>query len=408
QAKSDSDWAGVLSVLLNVGFLTEDEKKAYTPKYLELLDTATEEAKSDSHWAGVLSAVLDRGLLTEEDKPKYLKLLDTVTEEAKSGSSWAKYVLPVLLNVGFLTEEEKKAYTPKYLELLDTVTEKAKSDSTWANYVLPAVLDRGLLTQEDKPKYLELLDTVTEEAKSNSNWARYVLPAVLDRGLLTQEDKPKYLELLDTVTEEAKSNSDWANYVLPALLKLNFLSFISTSSLSSQQQQIFSALQHYNDSRSLSWLAVMPPQISLSDIALLTSFCSPVEKKYLVAQHFEGVEALLAALHTQNYPEIRKFKAASYSDDEKTKLQELQIYFGEEIRTYFFDKVHTTRPLSERFRAPHDALEHYEKIISFAQELETFTPPLPKETLFKTLLAKIPNSNAGYQEFNTFLRSYQP
>jgi hypothetical protein len=114
----------------------------------------------------------------------------------------------------------------------------------------------------------------------------------------------------------------------------------------------------------------LPPDFTLADLEALTTCCSLEEKQYLVDNKFAGASELIEAITSHNYQKIREFKSKFYPDKEKMKLQQLQYFFGEGIRTYFFDKVHTTRPLSERFRPPYGALEQYKKIISLVKIVE--------------------------------------
>jgi hypothetical protein len=218
--------------------------------------------------------------------------------------------------------------------------------------------------------------------------------------------KSKYLELLDVIVEEAKSYKYLAQKLVPALLKLDVRTPLPTALLSEPQKEITEALVQYGTLRPQGWLYKIPDTYTFPDITSLTQNCTPTEREYLVKHNFTEAKPLIEAYNTQNHEAIRKFKSTFYTNGEKEKLQQLQSYFGEDIWTYFFDKVHTTRPLAERFRAPHDALEHTNKLLQLAEILET-KKHIPRATFLDTILSKIPDSNAGYQTLNTFLISYQ-
>ena len=68
--------------------------------------------------------------------------------------------------------------------------------------------------------------------------------------------------------------------------------------------------------------------------------------------------------------------------------------------------MHTERELKNRFRDPHNALLHSDKIIQLAQELEK--KGISKSYFIKNYLGVAGDRNSGYQQLNDFLIDYTP
>ena len=368
--------------------------------YLELLNIAFEKAKTDRNWkSSVLPALLSLGIVeNREVKEKYLELLNIDFENAKTDGNWAQYVLPALLSLGIVENREVKE---KYLELLNIAFENAKTDRYWAQYVLPELLSFGIVeNREVKEKYLELLNIAFENAKTDRYWASSALPALLSLGILGKEDKEKYLELLNIVFENAKTDRDWASSVLPALLKLGI---VEKEEL---QKALLTKEKPYRLFEIL-FLQKHSQKLSAQDLIQfwnLDAILTWEEKQFLCKQTYDDFLTLQKEVEKKNYQALWQFKCNLYPKEEQSKLARLKDYFWDEVWIYFFDKVHTEKDLKNRFRDPHNALLHSDKIIQLAQELEK--KGISKSDFIKNYLGIAGDRNSGYQQLNDFLIKY--
>ena len=288
----------------------------------------------------------------------------------------------------------------EYLELFNIAFENAKTDQNWASFVLPELLKLGILGKEDKEKYLELLNIAFENAKTDRNWESSVLPALLKLGILGKEDKEKYLELLNIAFENAKTSGYWAEYVLPELLKLGI---VEKEEL---QKALLTKEKPYRLFEIL-FLQKHSQKLSAQDLIQfwnLDAILTWEEKQFLCKQTYDDFLTLQKEVEKKNYQALWQFKCNLYPKEEQSKLARLKDYFWDEVRIYFFDKVHTERDLKNRFRDPHNALLHSDKIIQLAQELEK--KGISKSDFIKNYLGIAGDRNSGYQQLNDFLIKY--
>ena len=62
---------------------------------------------------------------------------------------------------------ESQIVKNEYKDLLETVFEGAKTNSDWAIYILPKLLKLDMLEENDKERYKDLLYIAFENAKTN-------------------------------------------------------------------------------------------------------------------------------------------------------------------------------------------------------------------------------------------------
>lgn len=142
----------------------------------------------------------------------------------------------------------------------------------------------------------------------------------------------------------------------------------------------------------------------LINFSKLDTILNKEEKHFLCKQNYEDFATLQDGLQRKDYKPLRNIKQRFYPREEQAKLQNLIAYFGDEVWTYFFDKVHTEKELKNRFREPHNALLHTDKIIQLAQELEK--KGVSKADFIKNYLGVAGDRNNGYQQLNSFLERY--
>ena len=289
----------------------------------------------------------------------------------------------------------------EYLELFNIAFENAKTDQNLGSSVLPALLSLGIVeNREVKEKYLELLNIAFENAKTDQNWVLSVLPALLKLGILGKEDKEKYLGLLNIAFENAKTSGYWAEYVLPELLKLGI---VEKEEL---QKALLTKEKPYRLFEIL-FLQKYSQKLSAQDLIQfwnLDAILTWEEKQFLCKQTYDDFLTLQKEVEKKNYQALWQFKCNLYPKEEQQKLTKLRDYFWDEVWTYFFDKVHTEKELKNRFRDPHNALLHSDKIIQLAQELEK--KGVSKADFIKNYLGVAGDRNSGYQQLNDFLIKY--
>ena len=251
-----------------------------------------------------------------------------------------------------------------------------------------------------KKEYLELLNIAFENAKTDQNLGRSVFPELLKLGILGKEDKEKYLELLNIAFENAKTSGYWAEYVLPELLKLGI---VEKEEL---QKALLTKEKPYRLFEIL-FLQKHSQKLSAQDLIQfwnLDAILTWEEKQFLCKQTYDDFLTLQKEVEKKNYQALWQFKCNLYPKEEQQKLARLKDYFWDEVWIYFFDKVHTERDLKNRFRDPHNALLHSDKIIQLAQELEK--KGISKSDFIKNYLGIAGDRNSGYQQLNDFLIKY--
>ena len=405
KAKSNIYWAEyIVPALLKLNILDKSEIKE---KYMILLDKAFEKAKSDKYWAyddkywahDVVPALLKLNILDKSEiKEKYMALLDIAFEKAKSDEDWAKDVVPALLNLNIVDKSEIKE---KYMALLDRAFKKAESNMYWAEYIVPVLLKLNILDKSDKEKYMILLDRAFEKAESNIYWAEYIVPALLELNILDKSDKEKYITLLDKAFEKAESKDSWAEYIVPALLGLGLNM--------ADKQEIGESPQTYpiNSLKQYVFLKKYTTNITPEDIIFIRqidSILNKEEQNFLFEKDYQFFLDFKNWIHSSDYQKLREIKSACYPEEEQPKLKNLTNYFWNEVWIYFFDKVNRDKNPKNRFRDPHNALLHTDKIVRLAQELEEKW--ISKADFITNYLGVAGDRNSWYQQLNSFLEWY--
>ncbi len=131
---------------------------------------------------------------------------------------------------------------------------------------------------------------------------------------------------------------------------------------------------------------------------------SQKEQKHLSQKDYQFFLDFKNWIHSSDYQKLRGIKSACYPEEEQSKLKNLTNYFWNEVWIYFFDKVNRDKNLKNRFRDPHNALLHTNKIVWLAQELEEKW--ISKADFIKNYLWVAGDRNNGYQQLNDFLIKY--
>ena len=329
-------------------------------------------------------------------KNEYKELLETAFEKAKSSGNWARYVVPELLKLNILDKSEIKEW---YKELLKTAFEEAKTNPYWAE-VVPELLKLNILDKSEiKEWYKELLETAFEEAKTNPYWAEYVVPELLKLNILDKSDKERYKELLKTAFEKAKSDYHWAK-VVPELLELNILDKSEINIDINLSQNI-----------TLVWTSFLEKNKDKLDekdiefIRQIDDYFSKKEINCLYRKDYEFFKKMEIIIRENNFQKIWEVKKNFYPKGEIQKLKVLEDYFWKWIWTYFVDKVPWNKTIKNRFRDPHNALLHVDKIKELAEQLETKW--ISKGEFITNYLWVAWDRNNGYQQLNDFLEKYK-
>ena len=363
-----------------------------------LLDKVFEKAESDSDWTCEIPELLELNILDKSNKKEYMMLLDNAFEKAESDRYWATYTIPALLKLNIIDKGEIKE---KHITLLDKAFKKAESDSSWATYTIPALLELNIIDKKEiKEKYMMLLDNAFEKAESDSLRARYTVPTLLGLNIIVdkQEIKKKCMILLDRAFEKAESDSDWAR-AIPALLGLNIVDkqeigeSPQTYPINSLKQYVF--LEKYNE-------YITPDDMIF--IRQIDSILDKEEQKFLFQKDYQFFLDFKNWIHSGDYQKLREIKSACYPEEEQSKLKNLTNYFWNEVWIYFFDKVRRDKSLKNRFRDPHNALLHTDKIVWLAQELEEKW--VSKADFITNYLGVAGDRNSWYQQLNSFLEWY--
>ena len=217
---------------------------------------------------------------------------------------------------------------------------------------------------------------------------------------MDKSDKERYKELLKVAFENAKSNFYWAGDIVPELLKLNILD-------KSEMNFDVNLLQNVT----LTWITFLGKnrdKIDTRDIEFISQMddCfSKEEINYIYKQDYQFFKKVESVIKENNYQKIWEIKKIYYPEEEIQKLKALEDYFWEWVWTYFVDKVPWNKTIKNRFRDPHNALLHADKIREFAEQLKT--KKISKEEFTKNYLWVAWDRNNGYQQLNNFLEKYK-
>jgi len=398
-AKRENQWAEyVVPELLKLKILDESEIKE---SYKRLLEKAFEKARFYVSWAsGAVPALLKLKILDKSEiKESYRELLGVAFEQGKADKFWAGNAVPNLLELKILNESEIKE---SYKELLGVAFEQARFHASWASEVVPALLKLKILNESEiKESYRELLGVAFEQGKADKFWAGNAVPNLLELKILNESEiKESYKELLGVAFEQGKADKFWAGNAVPALLKLKILNESEINFDISLPQNI-----------TLNWMSFLErnkDRINWEDIELIDEIDNSFSKEeinYLYKQNYEFFKKIDDIIKENNYQKIWEVKKEIYPHGEKDKLHKMEEYFWEWMWTYFVDKVQWDKLLKNRFRNPHNALLHADKIIDLAKQLETKW--INKEEFIKNYLWVAWDRNNWYQQLNDFLEKYK-
>ncbi len=388
----DGVWIRILSNLIRLKIIDREEIKE---EYRELMMAILKNIRYDPkvYWIETLSKLLELKIIDKSEiKEEYKKTLYKVVEQWKENVK-KMWVLPKLLEVSLLDEDDKE----RYIELLDNVVEQWKENVN-KMMVLPKLLEVNIIEKSEiKERYIKLLDMAFKKAESDPNRAKYVVPELLKLNIVDKNEiKQQYKEMLNIAFKESKS---WKIlYLLPTLLELNIIHVneINTNMLKNITLTCSSFLEKNKK------------YINIDDLKFIDKIweCfTDDEIDYLYKLDYKDRENIRNAVNNKDYQKIWEVKKEFYPHEEKYKLQEMEEYFWEWVWTYFVDKVPWNKILKNRFRDPHNALLHESKIKILAANLEDRW--ISKEYFLKNYLWVAWDRNNGYQQLNNFLEKYK-
>ena len=392
-SKLNPDWVEyVVLELLRLNVIDKSDKE----RYKKFLETSIESVELYHSWLLIVQELLKLNIIDRSDKERYKKFLLTVIGKARYDTLWAQYIVPELLRLNIIDKSDKE----RYKELLESAMGKAKSDPYWAEYIVPELLKLNIIDKSEiKEKYKELLEIALKEAKLGRSRAQYVVPELLRLNIIDKSDKERYKELLEDAMGKAKFNFYFAQYIIPELLKLNVID-------KSEINVDINLLQNIT----LIWTTFLENNIDVidgEDIIFINQIDDSLlwnEIDYLYKQDYEYFKGIERAVKEKNYQKIWELKKIFYPQEEKDKLQKIEEYFWEWIRTYFVDKVPWDKLVKNRFKDPHNALLHVDSIVILARQLEGKW--ISKEEFLENYLWVAWDRNSWYQQLNDFLEKY--